>query len=326
MNVRKTTSPAHSRSLDEIKRRFSMWTLQHAQAFVFSLGQLIRNPISNLLTASVIGISLALPSGFYIVLENAQEITSGWDSSLQITLFLKYEVDDAAANTLAQRLEQDQSIEKATFISREEALAEYRHLSGFEEALQALDENPLPSVLLIRPGGTAMNSPVENEQLLARLRQLPEIDSAQFDQQWVKRLFALLDIIKRVVIILSTLLAIAVLLIIGNTIRLAIYNRRQEIEITKLFGATDAFIRRPFLYSGLWYGVCGSFIAWLLTTFSLQLLRQPVSVLAELYASDFHLIGLTIQDTFILLLSGVLLGLIGSWVAVHKHLRDIEPA
>jgi cell division transport system permease protein len=298
--------------------------MQHAQAFIYSLGQLVRNPLGNLLTAAVIGISLALPAGFYIFLENTQQIASGWDGSLQITLFLKYEINDEKARILAQQLEQDQSIDEVTFISKAEALAEYQQLSGFKDALQVLDENPLPSVLLIQPK-ISINSKHDNEQLLARLRQMPEIDSAQFDQQWVKRLFALLDIIERIVIILSSLLVIAVLLIIGNTIRLAIYNKRQEIEITKLFGATDAFIQRPFLYTGLWYGACGSFIAWLLITLSLHLLKQPVSVLAGFYASNFRLVGLSAQNILMLLFCGVLLGLVGSWISVNKHLRDIEP-
>jgi cell division transport system permease protein len=323
MNTRNKSS-SRSRLPDEIKRRFSIWIMQHAQAFIFSLGQLVRNPLGNLLTAAVIGISLALPAGFYILLHNTQQIASGWDGSLQITLFLKHEINNDEARTLAQQLEQDESVDEVTFISKAEALAEYQQLSGFKDALQMLDENPLPSVLLIRPK-TSINSKQDNEQLLVQLRQLPEIDSAQFDQQWVKRLFALLDIIERIVIVLSSLLAIAVLLIIGNTIRLAIYNKRQEIEITKLFGATDAFIQRPYLYTGLWYGVCGSFIAWLLITLSLQLLKQPVSVLAGLYASNFHLVGLSAQNILILLISGVLLGLVGSWLSVHKHLRDIEP-
>ena len=303
----------------------SIWALQHMQAFVFSLGQIVRHPLGNFLTASVIGISLALPAGFYILLENSQQLVTGWDSSLQITLFLKYEVDDNTAQDLGKKLEQDPDIDAAVFISKAEALAEYQRLSGFEEALRILGENPLPSVLLIRPGAS-INTPEANDRLLVRLRQLPEVDSAQFDRHWVKRLFALLDIIQRLIIILSSLLAIAVLLIIGNTIRLAIYNKRQEIEITKLFGATDAFIQRPFLYSGFWYGVGGSLIAWLLVTISLRLLMQPVGVLSELYASDFQLIGLSAKNVLVLVLSGVSLGLLGSWVSVYKHLNDIEPS
>ena len=325
MRTGQKKSSSRSSLMDEIKRRFSTWALQHAQAFVFSLGQLIRNPFGNLLTVAVIGISLALPPGFYILLENARQVVTGWDSSVQITLFLKYEIDDDSAQGLAHRLEQDPAIAMAGFISKAEALAEYQRLSGFEEALRVLGENPLPSVLVIRPGAT-IATPDENEQLLARLRQLPEVDSAQFDRQWVKRLFALLDIIKRFVIILSSLLAIAVLLIIGNTIRLAIYNKRQEIEITKLFGATDAFIQRPFLYSGFWYGAGGGLIAWLLITISLRLLMQPVSVLSELYASDFQLISLSAKNILSLMTCGVTLGLLGSWVSVHKHLREIDPS
>ena len=309
---------------EELKRRFDMWLLQHAQALIYSLGQYLRYPISNLLTTAVIGISLALPASFYLLLDNVRIVSSGWDGSLQITLFLKSDITDEQALDFANTLKENKKISETSVIKRADALAEYQRLSGFADALNALDENALPDVVIIKPTLDA-SSEAETEVLINELKALPEVDSAQYDSQWIKRLLYLLEIINRVVVILSTMLAVAVLLIVGNTIRLAIFNRRSEIEITKLFGGTDAFIQRPFLYSGLWYGVFGGLIAWVLITVSMQLLRGPVKQLANLYDSDFQLIGLGFTNSLILLGISIILGLAGSWISVKRHLRAIEP-
>lgn len=308
----------------ELKRRFDMWLLQHAQAFIFSLGQYIKYPISNILTTAVIGISLALPASFYLLLDNVRFVSSSWDGSLQVTLFLQTDIDDKQATEFANKLTEHKSIGETIVIKRADALAEYQSLSGFADALDALDENPLPNVILVKPLLEDMHE-AETQALIKELEMMDQVDSAQYDSQWIERLLQLLDIVNRLVIILSTLLAIAVLLIIGNTIRLSIHNRRAEIEITKLFGGTDSFIQRPFLYSGLWYGVFGGIIAWLLITISMQMLTSPVKQLANLYASDFQLIGLGFVNSLILLLIGIALGLIGSWISVKRHLRAIEP-
>jgi cell division transport system permease protein len=323
VNKIKNTRPGKTFK-SELKRRFDMWLLQHAQAFIFSLGQYIKYPLSNLLTTAVIGISLALPASFYLLLDNVRHVSSSWDGSLQVTLFLQTDVNEEQATTFVNKLKEHQTISETNLIKRADALAEYQKLSGFAEALNALDENPLPNVVLVKPLIKDMDE-TQTEALINELRAMPEVDSAQYDSQWIKRLLYLLDIINRVIIILSTLLAIAVLLIIGNTIRLAIFNRRAEIEITKLFGGTDSFIQRPFLYSGLWYGIFGSIIAWLLIITSTQLLRGPVKQLANLYASDFQLIGLGFSNTLILFGIGIALGLIGSWISVKRHLRAIDP-
>ncbi len=301
-----------------------IWLLQHLQAIIFSLGQLCRNPIASFLTASVIGISLALPTGFFIILENTRHITAGWEGSVEITAFLKMDVDDNAARKLASKLASQSDIAKVDLVTREQALEEYRQLSGFTNALEALDENPLPSLLLIKPAHGEF-SEKSAEELLNKLQAVPEIENAQYDQQWVKRLNAIIGIVQRIVLMLAVFLGMAVLIIIGNTIRMLIYHRRSEIEVAKLFGATDGFIQRPFLYSGFWYGIFGGIIAWALITLSLLLLQEPADSLAQLYTSNFKLIGLTIKDAFLLILSGVLLGLIGSWISVQRHLRAIEP-
>jgi cell division transport system permease protein len=323
VNRKNNTRPDKSFK-SELKRRFDMWLLQHAQAFIFSLGQYIKYPISNILTTAVIGISLALPASFYLLLDNVRYVSSSWDGSAQITLFLQTEIDAAQATEFSNALSNNNSISETVLIKREDALAEYQKLSGFADALNTLDENPLPNVVLVKPILDGADE-TQTEALIKELEAMPEVDSAQYDSRWLKRLLYLLDIVNRLIVILSTLLAIAVLLIIGNTIRLSIYNRRAEIEITKLFGGTDSFIQRPFLYSGLWYGVFGGIIAWLLITISMQMLHGPVKQLAHLYSSDFQLIGLGFTHSLILLASGIALGLIGSWIAVKRHLRAIEP-
>jgi len=308
----------------ELKRRFDMWALQHLQAFIFSLGQYVKYPLSNVLTTAVIGISLALPASFYLLLDNVRLVSSSWDGSVQVTLFLQTDIDEEKALSFSDKLKDNQKIKETVLIKRADALAEYQKLSGFADALNALDENPLPNVILVKPAIEGMNE-AETESLIKELEALPEVDSAQYDSQWIKRLVYLLDIINRLILILSTLLAIGVLLIVGNTIRLSIYNRRAEIEITKLFGGTDSFIQRPFLYSGLWYGAFGGIIAWALITISMQLLRGPVKQLANLYASDFQLIGLGFLNSLFLIGIGIALGLFGSWISVKRHLKAIDP-
>lgn len=323
VNKRKNTKPDKSFKA-ELKRRFDMWLLQHLQAFIYSLGQYAKYPVSNLLTTAVIGISLALPASFYLLLDNVRIVSSSWDGSLQVTLFLQTDINDEQAISFAEKLKENNNISETIIIKREDALAEYQKLSGFADALNALDENPLPNVILVKPAVEGMDE-AETESLIKELEAMPEVDDAQYDSQWIKRLLYLLEIINRVIIILSTLLAIGVLLIVGNTIRLSIYNRRAEIEITKLFGGTDSFIQRPFLYSGLWYGAFGGIIAWLLIGISMQMLQGPVAQLANLYASNFQLIGLGFLNSLYLIGIGIILGIFGSWISVKRHLKAIDP-
>ena len=296
----------------------------HLQALVFSLGRMWRNPFSSFMTIAVIGIALALPSGLHVILRNVQGISSGWENAAQISLFLKTEVADEQALNLARELEAMPEISSVKFLSSADALDEFRHLSGFGEALNALDENPLPSLLIVQPA-SEFSAPARVGHLLDRLRSNNEVDIAQLDMEWIKRLYALMEIGRRGVLVLAALLAMAVLLIVGNTIRLAIQNRRDEIEVQKLIGATDAFIRRPFLYSGVWHGVLGSLIAWMLVAISLWLLNGPVHRLSMLYDSNFELGSLGFGPSVLLLTAGMLLGLLGAWAAVGKHLREIEP-
>ena len=301
------------------------WGLLHAQSFIYSLGQYCRNLLTSILTTSVIGISLALPGGFYLLLENAQQVTAGWDGTIQITAFLKHDIDDTKAADVITRLLDNPNIEAAKFIQRDQALAEYKELSGFSEVIDLLDDNPLPSIIIIFPKLTAL--PVGGDRkIIEFIYAQPEVEIAQYDQQWIKRLYGIIEIIQRCIIIFSAFIGFGVLLIIGNTIRMAIYHHRNEIEITKLFGATNSFIQRPFLYTGFWYGLSGGIASWALLTLILQFLKQPVNRLAELYASEFSLSGLSGIETLIMFACGIFLGLFGSWISVQRHLRTIEPA
>ncbi|WP_321527388.1 permease-like cell division protein FtsX [Sedimenticola selenatireducens] len=305
--------------------RMDVWLMRHLQVALASLGRLIRTPLSSLMTTLVIGIALALPAGLYLLLGNVQTLSGNWDGAASISLFLKQEASDKQARQLASRLQNDPAINQVKLISRTEALEEFRQLSGFAGVLDSLDENPLPSLLIVEP--TAQHAePVPAEALLARLRQNSEVEFAQLDLQWVRRFHAITRIAQRGVIILASLLGLSVLLIVGNTIRLEIQNRHAEIEITKLIGGTNAFIRRPFLYNGAWYGLFGGISAWLMVTVSLLLLDNPIEQLAGLYQSGFQLSGIGFSTLLMLLGGSTLLGLAGSWIAVGRHLNEIEPS
>jgi len=308
-----------------IATRFQAYWINHLQTLFASLGRLWRTPLASLMTAAVIGIALALPAGLHVVLDNAQRLSANWDGSARISVFLKNKVSDAQARRLAQKIQGHNDVAESEYISREQALDEFRSLSGFGDALKALKENPLPAVLVIRPS-LAASDPARVEALVNDLQKLPEVDFAQLDMQWVRRLHAIMRIAQRGVFVLGALLALAVLLIVGNTIRLDIYNRREEIEVIKMVGGTDAFIRRPFLYGGMWYGLVGGLIAWIMVAASLWLLRDPVRGLADLYRSGYGLEMMDFTTTLILFVFSAVLGWLGSWLAVGRHLRAIEPA
>lgn len=311
-----------SGSTQSLLAMLNTWLAQHVRACLFSLSQIYQNPIGSVLTMAVIGVSLSLPAGLYLLLDNAGRVTANWGGNMQITLFLDPQLSEREITSLMDDLHQNKSIDTIKLINADAALEEYRQYSGFNEALTALDKNPLPAVIMLNPTRTAISSG-QGEELLQYLQNLKAVETAQFDRQWANRLFVFIEIFQRVIIILSTLLAFAVLLIIGNTIRLAIYNRRTEIEINKLFGATDAFIQRPFLYSGFIHGLGGSFMAWFLLVASIQLLEDPVLKLSGLYASNFQLFSLRAGEVLLLLVIGGLLGLFGSWLAVQRNFKAI---
>jgi cell division transport system permease protein len=298
--------------------------MRHAQVFFFSLGQLSRTPIATFLTVAVIGITLALPACLYVAIENLQRLSGSLDSNGQISLFLKRDVNGAEAEKLAAKIRALPAVSRVNYISREAALAEFKQLSGFGEALETLERNPLPAVLVVLPSD-ADSHPDKLQALLKQLRRYNEVDIAQLDLEWVRRLHAILELARHGVLILAAGLGVAVLLIIGNTIRLAVLNCRDEIVITKLIGGTNAFIRRPFLYAGTLQGFLGAMLAWLLVALALLLLSSPIDNLTGLYGSRFEAKNLGLPASLALLAAGGLLGWLGSRLAVGRHLRTLEP-
>ena len=316
---------SRSKTAKKPRGRLNAYLTHHLWVLVSSLGQLSRTPFATFMTAAVIGIALALPAGLYSLLNNVQQLATGWEGTAQVSLFIKEEVTEPSIQALARKLGSWDGVAEVRYISRAQALAEFRELSGFGAALDTLDANPLPAVLVLRPTVSATD-PEHMQRLLGRLRALPAVELAQLDMDWIRRLNAIIALGQRGVLLLGALLSLAILLVVGNTIRLTILARRREIVVTKLIGATNAFIRRPFLYTGLWYGLMGALIAWLLVSLLIGLLGGPVSRLSVLYDSDFRLAGLDLATSLALLASGALLGLAGSWLAVGRHLQAIEPS
>ncbi|WP_372723175.1 permease-like cell division protein FtsX [Immundisolibacter sp.] len=297
---------------------------RHLQVLVESVGQLYRQRLGALLTALVIGVSLALPASLLLSLATLRQAAAGWDGEPRLTAYLKLDLPDARATDLAARLGRELAAQASvTLIDRTQALAEFEHSSGLTDALALVGENPLPAALVLAPKGPADEALLE--QLATRLRALSEVEEVQADLDWVRRLNALLEVGRRAVWVFAGLLGAGVVLVTGNTIRLAIFNRRQEIEVTKLIGGTDAFIRRPFLYWGLLQGVAGGLVAALLLVAVNIGLAAPVRTLAGVYGSSLTLVTAGLSGSLGLLLLGGGLGLAGAWLAVGRHLRDIEP-
>ena len=254
--------------------RLKHYLALHAQNLLGTLGRMARQPVGSLMTIVVIAIALALPTGLRVLLNNAQILSGSWDGAIDFTVYLKLDVDTARAEELTRDVQAREDVTQTVFISSSEALAEFRAYSGFGEALDVLDENPLPHALIVRP---ASGDKADVEALAGALALMPETDFVQLDTAWVERLNGILDLARRVVDMATILLSLAVVLVIGNTIRLEINNRREEIQVVKLVGGSDGFIHRPFLYMGFFYGLAGAAMAALTVTSWLVLPVAPSS-------------------------------------------------
>ena len=300
-----------------------IWAHRHVSTCIGALGRLAQQPFANLMTILVIAVTLALPAAMYLVIKNARAISGNLENALDFSVYLTTDTSLAEAENLAKIIGQRADVENVVFVSAEEALEEFKKHSGFGSALDHLEGNPLPHTLVVRPSGanTAQSMSLLNEELT----NLPETDLVQVDTEWVQRFLAILDMLQRAIAMGGVLLGVAIIIIIGNTIRLDIQNRREEIEVTKLIGASNAFVRRPFLYTGLWYGLGGGLLALALVGYGLYALDEPITRLAGLYNSGFSALGLGLRESLTIVGVGVLLGLTGSWIAAARHMRRIEP-
>ncbi len=299
------------------------WLLRHIATCIGALGRLMRQPFANFMTILVIAVTLAVPAAMHLMIKNAQSISGKLENALDFSVYLVADTTLDEATNLASIIRQRADVDSVVFVSADEALAEFKEHSGFGAALDHLQGNPLPHTLVVRPSGanTAQSMTLLNEELSS----LPETDLVQVDTEWVQRFLAILDMLQRAILMGGILLGVAIIVVIGNTIRLDIQNRREEIEVTKLIGATNAFVRRPFLYTGLWYGLGGGLLALGLVAYGLYALDEPITRLAGLYNSSFRALALDLRESLTIVGVAVLLGLTGSWIAAARHMRRIEP-
>jgi cell division transport system permease protein len=297
---------------------------RHAQTLVGSLGRIVKQPFATLMTMGVVAVALALPLLLNLFLTNVRSATGNWNDAFDLSVYMDKRASAARVTSLAKQLRLRGDVAGVRIITADQAMAEFRVDSGFGKALDALNDNPLPDTLVISPTRIA-STPQGTDALKGAIAAMADVQTVQLDTDWVKRLRAMLDILRRVVVLTGGLLGAGVVLIVGNTIRLDILNRRAEIEVMKLVGASDGFARRPFLYSGIWYGLGGGLLALILVAIAAAVLNKPVEGLAKLYGSPFHLEGLRFTTGVVVLVLSVGLAWLGSWLAATRHIRGIEP-
>ena len=299
------------------------YLLIHLHTFFASLGRFSRAPFNFMMTVSVIAITLSLPSGLLVSINNFKSLSGQVDLNNNISLFLNQSVSLEQASQLTDSLNNNEKITQAVLINNKAALDEFRQYSGFGSAINALDTNPLPHVIQISPIASFNNQAALNS-LVTELKQHNDIELVQMDMGWLDRLNGILNIAQRGVSIITILLGVAVLLIVSNTIRLELQNRRAEIDITRLVGATRSFIMRPFIYSGFWYGFLGGVFACILVNLAIWLIDGPTSSLANLYNSTFNLAFMPFSHAILWILFSIFLGISGSWIVVSRYLTELE--
>ncbi|KTD52742.1 permease-like cell division protein FtsX [Legionella quateirensis] len=306
-----------------LKRTQSLF-VYHVQAATQSFNLLCRKPLGTMMTVIVIAIALALPALFWVFTDNLGNLTIGWQRGGHISLYLKPSLTQAEQVKLLEKVRSTEGTGQATLKSSEDGLAELTQQEGMHDIMRYLPENPLPSVIEIVPA-LIIDSPAKLDLLSRQLKALPEVEQVKLDMEWISRLHAILGFAANLANALMALLALAVVLIIGNTLRLAIRNRQEEIQILKLIGATDAFILRPFLYSGIWYGMAGAIFAVFLVNIFILSLGVVVNQLAVAYQMHYPLAGLSIRQILLLVIFAIILGWLGARLSVKRQLASIEP-
>jgi len=307
-----STRPARPNS------RLGTWLDHHVYSLVASAGRMLRKPWATALTIGVMAVAITLPLGLWAALGNVERFTGTVEQSRQISLFLKPQVTVDRARALAEELRGRGDIATLELRTPEQGMDELRRSSGLGEAISAVDGNPLPSVLVVTPKG--------DETMLAdSLRTLPDVDVVQHDAAWRQRLDQWLRFGVRLAWVLAALLGLGALLVVGNTVRLDIQSRRDEIAVLQQLGATDGFIRRPFLYLGLSYGLVAGLLALGLLTAADHALREPLAALAQSYGSQFALHGFDLTNAVAIVVGSGLLGWIGAGLVTGHYLRQTRP-
>lgn len=300
------------------------WQEQWRYAMHGSLSDMWRQPLATLLTVMVIAISLTLPSVCYMVWKNVSQAAEQWYPAPQLTVYLSKTLDNDAAESVVAQLKKEEGVEKVNYLSREEAQGEFRNWSGFGGAMDMLEQNPLPAVAIITPKLTFQNSDTMNS-LRDRVSKVQGIDEVKMDDSWFARLAALTGLVGQVAAMIGILMIIAVFLVIGNSVRLSIFARRDTINVQKLIGATDGFILRPFLYGGAMLGFAGALLSLVLSQVLVLRLESVVTQVASVFGTTFALHGLAWDESLLLLLIAAMIGWIAAWLATVQHLRRFTP-
>jgi cell division transport system permease protein len=295
---------------------------QHQLAAVDSLLRLLSDPLGTLLAALVMGIALALPLCLALLLQNLQGLAQNVDAAGTLSLYLDAGLAPARQEALATSLRERDDVKDVTLITPAQALSDFERNSGFQNVLAGLDKNPLPPVLVLTPRSLDVDV---LQNLQRHVATLNGVDLAESDLTWLQRLRALVNLANRLALLLAVMLCLGGLRVIGNTIRLAIESRRSEIVVVKLVGGTDAYVARPFLYCGFWYGASGGVVALLLSVLCLFVLSDPYARLLGSYGSDSVLHGFSLSSGFGVVAGAALLGWLGAKLSVLRHLRAIEP-
>lgn len=300
------------------------WLLYHVQAGLASLNYLCRQPLATTMTVLVIAVSLVLPALFWVLTDNMGRLTLNWQQGGHISLYLKSPIQSVDELALLLRVRETAGVGHADLKSSAEGLLELQKQEGMQDIMRYLPENPLPSLIDVVPA-LDVNTPEKLKQLYMQLKSYPYIEQAKIDMQWANRLHAMVNFIANLARGLMIILAVAVVLIVGNTMRLAVLNQNEEIKVLKLIGAKNSFIIRPFIYAGVWYGLAGAIVAVLLVNIFMLSLTLVTNQLAALYQMHYSLAGLSMRQMGLIVLSAIILGWIGASLSVRRQLTVIEP-
>jgi cell division transport system permease protein len=320
----KSSIPQTKKSGGGFKDKVQTYFAFHAQALFSSLGRILKAPFTSLMTIMVLAIAIASATGFYLLLTNIEQLTGSLENSNQISLFLKQEVDDIEGRKLADKIRQNPQVDSVKLLTKENSLAEFRKFSGFGDAIDALENNPLPTVVQVQPKN-ALDNTEQLQNLVIEFKQLPQVDIAQLDMQWVRKLQSMVELARSGMWLLSFVLSFAVLFIMGNTIRLELEGRREEVLISKLVGATYSFIQRPYLYTGFWFGFFAGAVAWVMVSLVMLVLKHPIENLFFLYEKTYSVVFLGFLESGIILFISAMLGVLGAWIVLHYQLQEMRP-
>lgn len=320
------SSPSGARQVRTgLRQKIANYILNHRKNLRTSFLRLLSTPLQSLMTVLVIAIAMAMPAGLYVGVSNIERLGGGIEVNARMSVFIKKGATEKQINSLIEELEGRDDVFAIDYVSAEQALEEFRLSSGFGDVLSLLDSNPLPSALQVTPVEALISDQNQLTDLVSWIQKKDVVDEVSLDLGWLQKLQALVAVGRQAASGLGVALAVGVLLVMGNTIRLAIENRREEIVVVKLIGGTDSYVRRPFLYSGFWLGFLAGILAWILVWLGFQSLAGPVEKLSRLYQSQYVLTGPGFMELIALGGLGAILGLAGTWVAVFAHMRTIEP-